>query len=131
MEAWLAELRRLAQPELLDDDVKERRFVEHTIQIILQACQDIASHVVSAERLGEPRTNQELFNLLARARWIDDSLANAMRRAIGFRNILVHGYAIVEADVVRDALVHHLGDVDRYVDAIRSRLASEVSTTNE
>jgi uncharacterized protein YutE (UPF0331/DUF86 family) len=114
VETWLAELRRLAQPELLDDDIKERRFVEHTLQIILQACQ-----------------NQELFNLLARARWIDDSLANAMRRAIGFRNILVHGYAIVEADVVRDALVHHLGDVDRYVEAIRSRLASEVSSTNE
>jgi uncharacterized protein YutE (UPF0331/DUF86 family) len=122
IEGWLVELRALARPELLERDVKERRYVEHTLQIIVQGCQDVASHVVSDERLGEPRTNQELFGLLAQAGWIDEPLAQALRRAVGFRNVLVHGYAVVEPALVRDVLVNHLGDVDRFVSAMRRRM---------
>jgi uncharacterized protein YutE (UPF0331/DUF86 family) len=56
VETCVAELRALARPEIIEVDVKERRFVEHTLQICLQAIQDVASHIVSDERLGEPRT---------------------------------------------------------------------------
>lgn len=52
IETCVAELRRLARPELLETDVREERFVEHTLQIAIQAAQDIASHIVSDERLG-------------------------------------------------------------------------------
>ncbi len=124
IETWLRELRALAQPESVESDVKERRFVEHTLQIVLQACQDVASHVVSDDELGEARTNQELFDLLAGAGWIDRSLAGAMRRAIGFRNLLVHGYASVDPKIVRDVLENRLTDVDDFVRSVRARLGS-------
>lgn len=39
---------------------------EHTLQIAIQVALDVASHSVSDERLGEPRTNRELFPLLGR-----------------------------------------------------------------
>lgn len=122
IETWLAELRALARADRIESDVKERRFVEHTLQIIIQACQDVASHIVSDDRLGEPRTNQELFALLATAGWIDEPLAAALRRAAGFRNLVVHGYAAVEPSIVRDVLVNHLDDVDGFVSAVRTRL---------
>jgi uncharacterized protein YutE (UPF0331/DUF86 family) len=122
VDAWLVELRTLARPDAIETDVKERRFVEHTLQIVLQACQDVASHVVSDDRLGEPRTNQELFDLLAAAGWIDATLAGSMRRAIGFRNLLVHGYAAVDPRIVRDVLDSRLGDVEAFVAAVRARL---------
>ncbi len=41
-------------------DLREQRFVEHTLQIAIQAALDVASHIVSDRRLGEPRTNREL-----------------------------------------------------------------------
>jgi predicted nucleotidyltransferase len=55
------ELRELANPAALASDVRERRFVEHTLQIAIQAMLDVASHIVSDERLGDPETNRELF----------------------------------------------------------------------
>ena len=124
IDTCLAELRTLSKPELLETDVKERRFVEHTLQVCLQAVQDIASHVVADQRLGEPTTNQQLFRLLHGAGWIDASLAEALRAAIGFRNILVHGYTAVDVDVVRDVLAHHLQDIARFADIMRARLES-------
>ncbi len=122
VETYLRELRTLANLDALETDVRERRFVEHTLQIALQACQDVASHVVSSEKLGEPRTNQELFDLLAAHGWIGTDLAAALRRAIGFRNVLVHGYAAVDVAVVRDVVAHRLTDLDVFVAAVRDRL---------
>lgn len=37
IETYVAELRRLARPESLGDDVREERFVLHTLQLAIQA----------------------------------------------------------------------------------------------
>ncbi|MBI3203853.1 MAG: DUF86 domain-containing protein [Myxococcales bacterium] len=122
VETYVAELRRLARPELMASDLRERRFIEHTLQIAIQAALDVASHIVSDERLGEPRTNQALFDLLAAGGWVTEETALAMRRAVGFRNVVVQGYASVDVEVVRDVVEHHLGDLLVFAKAIRSRL---------
>jgi len=122
IETYVVELKTLAQPDKIDDDIREERFVEHTLQLAIQATIDVASHVVSDERLGEPRTNQELFDLLARAQWIPNELSRPLRSAAGLRNILVHGYASVDKGIVRDVLANHLDDLLQFAAAIRRRL---------
>lgn len=123
IETCLHELRTMARPSAIATDIKERRFIEHTLQICLQATQDVASHIVSDEKLGEPSTNLELFTLLARGGWLDDSQVRALRAAIGFRNVVVHGYTAVDPAVVKDVVENHLGDIVAFVSAVRSRLA--------
>ncbi|HEV8320397.1 MAG TPA: DUF86 domain-containing protein [Myxococcota bacterium] len=122
IETCLRELRTLARPEAIRADVKERRFAEHTLQLAIQAALDVASHVVSDERLGEPRTNRELFDLLAGAGWLAPDLAARLRDMAGFRNVLVHGYTDVDPDIVRDVVTNHLSDLDAFVAAARARL---------
>jgi uncharacterized protein YutE (UPF0331/DUF86 family) len=86
--------------------------------------QDVASHVVSDERLGEPSTNQELFSLLESAGWLSQDLASKLRAAVGFRNVLVHGYTAVDPNVVRDVVENRLGDIESFVREIREQIAS-------
>lgn len=121
IETCLSDLHRLARPDDLLSDVREQRFVEHTLQIAIQAALDVASHIVSDRRLGEPRTNRELFDLLQRDGWIDAPLMATLRNMAGFRNVLVHGYDDVDLGVVRDVLSHHLGDLSAFVAAVRRR----------
>lgn len=122
IETCLHELRTLVRPDEIVTDLRAERFAEHTLQIAIQAAQDVASHIVSDERLGEPRTNRELFALLARHGWLGDELSTTMQRMIGFRNILVHGYEIVDPQIVREIVTQRLGDLQRFVDRIRPRL---------
>ncbi len=122
IETYLRELRALARPAEIERDVRERRFVELTLQLAIQAALDVASHVVSDERLGEPRSNRELFEILAANGWIGAELAARLRNMAGFRNVLVHGYARVDVRVVRDVLERHLGDLDGFVAAVRARV---------
>jgi uncharacterized protein YutE (UPF0331/DUF86 family) len=119
IETCVSELRRLAIPGDIDRDVKELRFVEHTLQVAIQAALDVAGHIVADDRLGEPATNHELFTLLEKAGRIDANVGRALRAAVGFRNILVHGYAAVDPAIVRDVLANRLGDLIAFVEAIR------------
>jgi len=103
VETCLRELRSLARPALIETDVRERRFIEHTLQLAIQAALDVASHVVADERLGEPETRAELFTLLERAGWLSADLSGRL---------------------VRDVVENHLGDLDDFVAALRSRLSN-------
>ena len=122
VETCVQELRSLARPELIGKDVREERFVAHTLQLAVQAALDAASHIVSDRRLGEPATNRDLFRLLLRAGWLPEAVAERCEALAGFRNILVHGYQTVDLRIVRDVVEHRLDDLLAFVAAIRSRL---------
>lgn len=122
IETCVADLRRLAKPAELTRDLREERFVEHTLQIAIQAAVDVASHIVADGRLGEPRTNRELFDLIERTGWLDARLATTLRNMVGFRNVLVHEYDDVDMAVVRDVVEHRLDDLLRFVSTVRGRI---------
>jgi len=122
IETYVRELRSLARPLEIERDLREERFVEHTLQLAIQAALDVASHVASSDRLGEPVTNRQLFELLARNGWLSEALARQLRDMAGFRNVLVHGYAEVDPRIVRDVVENRLGDLLAFVDEIRRRL---------
>lgn len=126
IETCLRELRVLARPEAISSDIREQRFVEHTLQIAIQAALDVASHIVSDDRLGEPRTNRELFELLARAGVLASDLATRLSAMAGFRNILVHGYDSVDLAILRDVVEHRVDDLVEFVSRIRARLDQDV-----
>jgi len=122
IETCVQQLRTHAHPDRIHDDIRDRRFVEHTLQLAIQAALDVASHVVSDLRLGEPVTNRALFDLLVEAGWVPRDLGEILGDMAGFRNVLVHGYTEVDLDIVHDVLVNRLGDLESFVGVIRQRL---------
>ena len=122
VETCVRELRDLARPELIGEDLREERFIAHTLQLAIQSALDVASYIVSDQRLGEPTTNRQLFDLLVQAGWLPAVLAPTLRNMAGFRNILVHGYQTVDNAILRDVAENRLTDLLAFVDHIRVRL---------
>lgn len=122
IETCVAQLRKMANLEALRTDLREERFVVHTLQIAIQAALDVASHIVSDERLGEPETHRQLFELLARGGWLSEEQVAPLRRMAGFRNVVVHGYQDVDLGVVEDVVRGRLDDLLAFVESIRARL---------
>ncbi len=120
IETCVAELRTIARPEPVHEDLREERFISHTLQLAIQAALDVASHIVSDERLGEPRTNRELFDLLAKGDWLSAELTETMRDMAGFRNILVQGYQTVDLQILRDIVENRLTDLLSFAQTVRS-----------
>jgi uncharacterized protein YutE (UPF0331/DUF86 family) len=97
LETCVHELHRRGRSagDILTDEVF-RGYVERTLQVAIQAAIDAASRVVSDQRFGEPRSYRDLFLLLARNGWLPAGLEAPLTRMVGFRNVLVHGYQVVD-----------------------------------
>ncbi len=121
IETYVQEITTLGHPEEIQRDLREQRFVLYTLQIAIEEILDVASHIVSDERLGEPRTNRELIDLLERYGWLPEGVATPLRSVVGFRNILVHGYETVDLGIVEDIVEHRLDDLLAFVQAIRAK----------
>jgi uncharacterized protein YutE (UPF0331/DUF86 family) len=124
IETCIAELRNVANLDRLFSDIREQRFIEHTLQLAIQSAIDVASHVVSDERLGEPETNAALFTSLARAGWLDAELAQQLAKMAGFRNVLVHGYDVVDLAIVKDVVTLRLPDLEAFIAKVRARTST-------
>jgi uncharacterized protein YutE (UPF0331/DUF86 family) len=122
VETYVQELRRQARPERMGKDLKEQRFILHTLQLAAQAALDAASHIVADERLGEPQSNSELFELLAKHGWLSGALAAELGKMAQFRNLLVHGYESVALDIVHDIVANRLDDLLAFSREIRRRV---------
>lgn len=123
IETLVSDLRSKADLGRMRGDIKEERFVTHTLQMAIQAALDVASHIVSDERLGEPDTYRGFFTLLEKNSWISEDLTDRLRDMAGFRNVLVHGYADLDLGIVEEVLAERLDDLLDFGRQIRERLA--------
>lgn len=80
------------------------RGVKYTFITAIESCVDVAQHICAAEGWGPPDDNGDALALLGRHGVLAPALAGRMRRAVGFRNVLVHEYAHVDDEIVRRRL---------------------------
>jgi uncharacterized protein YutE (UPF0331/DUF86 family) len=75
---------------------------------------------VASEGLRRPSGFADTFVVLGEAGLLSAPTVAAARRMAGFRDVLVHGYADVDDDLVVEMVLERLADVDR----LRSELAA-------
>jgi uncharacterized protein YutE (UPF0331/DUF86 family) len=89
------------------------RGVKYTFVTAIEACIDVAQHICAAEGWGPPQDNADALALLGDHKVIDRQLAAQMRRAAGFRNVLVHEYVEVDDRIVL-TMLNDPSDLDRF-----------------
>lgn len=85
----------------------------------IEAVLDIAHHLLASELWGPADTSADAAVLLADHDVIDDMLAQRLALAVGFRNVLVHGYVDVDDDLVL-AHLDELADLQAFIDQVRA-----------
>ena len=94
----------------------------------VQACVDIAAHVVSDSECDVPDTMAGTFDTLERGGALSRELAERLRRAVGFRNISVHAYQALDWEIVYSIATNRLGDFVEFGRAIEAVLADTAGT---
>jgi uncharacterized protein YutE (UPF0331/DUF86 family) len=76
--------------------------------VAIEACIDIAYHLIADRGWTPPDSAREAFAALMRHGLLDADLASRLGRAAGLRNLLVHDYVSVDPEqlvrVIRDGL---------------------------
>jgi uncharacterized protein YutE (UPF0331/DUF86 family) len=120
--ADLRDFGRITEAAFLEN--RERQYaVLHALQLAIEGCLDIATHLCAADDLGVPSSYVDAVDLLERAGAFDGRVAEAMRRMARFRNRIVHLYAQVDLPTIFAILQDRLDDFDDYLAAIERYLA--------
>ncbi len=98
------------------------RGIKYCFVTAIERCIDVAQHACAAEGWGPPRDNGDAIVLLGRHGVVDGELAGRMRRAVGFRNVLVHDYVDVDDSVVV-ARLQDPSELTRFVAAVADWLS--------
>ena len=89
--------------------------VLHNLQLAIQGCIDIGSHIISDEGWGIAGSLSEIFYILQEKGVIRGDLTEKMVSVVGFRNILIHEYDEINLNIVHDILQNHLIDIDEFL----------------
>lgn len=96
--------------------------VKYSFITAVEVVIDVAHHLCAHAGWGPPEDNGHAIHLLADHGVLDHRLGVELRKAAGFRNVLVHGYIDVDDDVVRSRL-EELDDLREFSSQIAEFLA--------
>ena len=88
---------------------------------ITRACEqtiDLANHLLKKKKLGIPDSSVKSFDLLAENRIITASLAESLKKMVGFRNIAVHEYTDININIVKVIIEEKLMDLLKFSEAM-------------
>jgi uncharacterized protein YutE (UPF0331/DUF86 family) len=111
---YLRELAPLTPTEFLTDPhaVGSARYY---LTIAVEACLDIAGHIIASEGLRSPRDYKDTFRVLNEIGILPDDLTATMQSLAGLRNLLVHVYWDVDDAMLHESLRSELDDFEAFV----------------
>jgi len=113
--------------ESFTSDFKVRGAAERYLQLAIESVIDIGNEIISSLQLRRPGRYAEIPYILAEAEIIPREFAEEIAKMIGFRNLLVHDYAIVNRRLEHEFLQTRLSDFELYVKHIADWLKKKPS----
>lgn len=81
----------------------------------VQLCVDIGSHIISQSSEAAPTTMGEVFSALERMRVLSADTSESMRKAVGFRNVAVHNYDVINWQIVFSICQNSVPEFQKFV----------------
>jgi uncharacterized protein YutE (UPF0331/DUF86 family) len=105
-----------------ESDWKTQRIVERTLQMMIETCVDIAGHVISDKAFRTPTSYSDAFKVLHENAVLPKDLFAKMDKMAKFRNVVVHHYDAIDAEIVVGILKRDIDDFMGFEKAIISLL---------
>lgn len=104
---------------------KTQRIIERTLQMMIETCVDIAGHIISDKAFRTPTSYSDTFKVLHENGVLPTSLFAKMDKMAKFRNVVVHHYDTIDAEIVVGILKRDLDDFLGFQKAIVSLLEQD------
>ena len=109
---------RALSVEQYTNDWKLQRIIERTLQMMIETCVDIVGHIISDSKFRIPDSYADSFRVLSENKIITTDLCKTMEQISKFRNVIVHHYDRVDAEIVVGILRKRINDFNKFKDAV-------------
>lgn len=99
--------------------------VSFNLFVAVQTCLDLATFLITEKSWEPAATARESFERLEERGVISKETVQALRRAVGLRNIVAHGYSGVDPAMIHAAAQTGLPDLERFASEVSLWLESE------
>ena len=106
-------------------DWKVQRIIERTLQMMIETCVDIAGHIIADKGYRTPTSYADTFKVLHEENIVGKRLLPALEKMAKFRNIVVHSYDTIDAEIVVGILKNNLKDFTAFKDSVIDFLKTE------
>ena len=104
--------------EKFSADVRTRAFVERYLHLAIEEIIDTANHIVSFCQWREPAGYRDLMRILSEKGVIPEDQLPIFQNMASFRNMLVHRYEVIDAELVYGIFGKHLADFELFISLI-------------
>jgi len=109
------------EPEYLENSYKDYQALKFSLFEMIEACIDIANHIISSERFRRAESYADMFKVLGENKIISENLAGKMALMARFRNFLVHRYEELDTEKIVEIVREHLVDIEMFMEEIRRK----------
>ena len=88
--------------------------LKHALLESIEACFDIANHIISVFDFRRPTSYSDAFEVLKENGMIDENLAERLEEIAKFRNFLVHRYAFIRKEKLVEIVTHDIKDIEEF-----------------
>lgn len=109
----LYKLKKLSKEDFLHVP-KNYLSTQRALEICINICIDVASHIISVDAKKKPETYRQIFDILAEIKVIPSNFKEIMKKMVGFRNILTHIYMEIDNIMIYQIIQENLSDFKKF-----------------
>lgn len=111
---WRIETRKPDDVDRLKQDIDLQDILVLNLTRAVQLSVDIGSHIISGADRPAPQTMGQIFTLLQEIGAISASTCDRLKKAVGFRNVAIHPYEVINRDIVYAVCEHSIADFRQF-----------------
>lgn len=115
-------VKRKTDLETFLNNIDIQESVLFNIQMAVQNCTDIASHIISDEGYGVPGSTNDMFYILEENGYLNHDMVEKMVKAVGLRNLIVHEYSKIDLATIFEITQKDISDLNTFLQAIFRKL---------
>ncbi len=116
MQEYLKILKQISRYNIEDFKSNPEHYgsAERFLQLAIECCIDIGSHIIASEGFRRPEDYADVFRVLGENKVLPEDFAAQLVKMARFRNLLVHIYLEVDLNQVYNILKNNLGDLEKF-----------------
>ena len=104
--------------EQLQSNIDTQDIIVLNLTRAIQLCVDIGAHIIAASNEKVPASMGDTFDILEKMCIINSDISSSMKKAVGFRNVAIHGYDKLDLAIVYAIASNKLREFKQFASTI-------------
>lgn len=95
----------------IKNDILRQDSIVLNIERAFEQCIDIGQRIIRKQQLGLAKEYRDVFTILAEKKVISETMADHLKKMVGFRNLAIHEYAAIDIDILKAIIENRLEEL--------------------